>query len=154
MKTGQSNVVRTLRACARTVFSLRPDVQTTACFFASFVLCLTDLGFGWMPLGVCLLSACAVSHLKACMLGIVTGCAVFFGLRAAAAPCAVAAAVLCARVLTPKGKQYISVPAVAAGTCALVGLTDVVSSGFSGASIIFLLCQIRNLSVCFHLYFS
>ena len=96
MNNKYSGPVHILRVAARTAFSLRPKANFLCFFFASAVLCLTDLGLGRMSLGVCLLGACDNSGLTACVLGILAGNLSFFGLRAAAAPCAVAAAVLCA----------------------------------------------------------
>ena len=142
MNNKYSGPVHILRVAARTAFSLRPKANFLCFFFASAVLCLTDLGLGRMSLGVCLLGACDNSGLTACVLGILAGNLSFFGLRAAAAPCAVAAAVLCARRLIPKRMQRYAVPSVAAGISAIVGLPSLLESGFAEAAAVYQACLI------------
>ncbi len=136
MITGTPTALTKLRAWARTLLRLRPDARTVAHFFAAAVLCASDLGLGPTCASACLLSACERSRLTPCVLGAIAGNILLWGLRDAAAPCAVCAAVLCARLLVPKGKQHFAVPATGALSCAVVGLLSMVEAGFSGGSVL------------------
>ena len=138
MNTVQSRIVRRLQAAARTVYSLRPDVRSAAWLLAAGILCASDVGFGRMSLGASLLAACPSSALAACCLGVLAGSAAVFGLPGCLGPCAVAAAVLCARLLAPKKYTGAASAAAAAVAEILTGLYGLFLARFSLTSLLLL----------------
>ena len=131
---GDLSLWKTLRAYARTLAELRPGAASLSYFLLSLILCAIDFGLGAVPASVGLLAACPGAHVTACTLGVLLGSGAFLGLKAALEPCAMAAAVLCARALLPKKRQRVLLPAVAVCACGLVGLSSAAGDHFSVAA--------------------
>ena len=134
---------RTLLAYVRTLADLRPSPQAARHFFISLLLCAVRLGPGPIPAGVGLLAACSGEYIAACTLGLLLGYGLFWGLSAAFAPYAVAAAVLCARVLLPKGRQRLPVGVIGVCAAALMGLLPLIGTRFSGMGVV---CWLRDIA--------
>ena len=136
MRSGRDlSAWKTLRAYARTLADLRPGTASFLHFFASLLLCGTDFGLGSTPAGMCLMAACPGKYIAACTLGAVLGNGLFWGLTASFEQYAVAAVVLCARVLLPKKRQHALVPVISIAACALIGLLFVPGARHSGTAI-------------------
>ena len=130
---------RMLHAFVRTLADLRPGAATLRHFSVSLLLCGIDLGLGPMPAGLGLLAVCDGKYLPACVLGVLTGCGLFWGLSASLGLYAMTAAILCVRTLLLKRRQGL-LPGVCIGICVLVGLLFAAGEQFSRAAILRWLC--------------
>ena len=131
---------RMLRALARTLADLRPGAKTLRHFFVSLLLCGIDLGLGPMPAGLGLLAACDSRYIAACVLGVLTGGGLFWGLSASLELYAMTAALLCVRSLLLKRQQTLLVPCICIGLCALIGLLFAAGAHFSRPALLRWLC--------------
>ena len=140
---GTLSLGRTLRAYARTLADLRPQPQSVRHFFISLLLCAVRLGPGPTPAAIGLLAACSGEYIAACILGLLLGYGLFWGLSVAFTPYAIAAAVLCARVLLPKSRRLL-IGTIGVGAAALMGLLPLIGTRFSGMGVI---CWLRDIAV-------
>ncbi len=135
MRHSGLSVWKTALAYIRTLTGLRPDPASLSHFSVSFLLCGVSFGLGPTPMAAALPAVCERSRIAACTLGVLLGNLLFRGLTASLGQYAVAAVVLCVRVLTPRRRKS-AVPAVSIAACALVGGLCVLGERFSVPSIL------------------
>ncbi len=119
----------------RTAYSLRPSGEAVAYFLSSFLLCPISFGYGAIPAAICLLCACKRNYISATTLGLLLGYGLFWGFAASFPLYAIAAVVLCARILLPKSTKRNLLLLICILANGLIGFLFVLGAHFSMASI-------------------